>query len=345
MKLIGTTFALLCAILLAQAGQAETQKGGVTISRIKRPEVLALPANAQPALVSGQAQVPDSPQSSGVDTGEFNAGQPPSGQLQPGHFDVGHFQLRGNSAAKTGEANLFDFNKIWKSEPLKSGSGATTNATTETTTTIASPAKIQDLAAYDVVILIDSSGSMDIPDCPGDISRWKWCQDQTTKLARDLSPFKPGGITMVVFASSFRVYNDVTLEKVGAIFKENSPYGGTRTYQAMKSQIDAFMGRRVAWVPKKPLLMVVITDGAPEEPESVRRLIIDTTHHLSKPSDARITFLQIGWDLLGGPLLRELDTKLVAEGARADIVNLMDFSQVQQLGIERALLDTISTSR
>lgn len=335
MKLIGPTFALIAAVLICQAGLAQAQKGGVSISRIKRPEVKATPAQVQTIQPAGVSQSTGAIQSGGA-----------------GHFEAAHFDLNDGSVPKPGEANIFDFGKLWKNElpaagAAASGSAATTDTTTDPTidTTIAAPAKIEDLAAYDVVILIDSSGSMDIPDCPGDISRWKWCQEQTTKLAHDLSPFKPGGFTMVVFASSFRVYNDVTLEKVGAIFRENTPYGGTRTYQAMKSQIDAFMARRVAWVPKKPLLMVVITDGAPEEPEHVRRLIIDTTHQLSQPTDARITFLQIGWDLLGGPLLRELDTQLVAAGARADIVNLIDFSQVQHLGIERALLDTISSGK
>ena len=60
----------------------------------------------------------------------------------------------------------------------------------------------------DYTLIIDKSGSMSTPDQPGGRSRWDAAQESTLALARKCEQFDPDGITVYLFSSRFKRYEN-----------------------------------------------------------------------------------------------------------------------------------------
>lgn len=235
------------------------------------------------------------------------------------------------------------------------------------------------IGQHDVAIIVDKSGSMSELDCPAispgssgglgrlaglaagglmrggvlgaagaflgggaTISRWDFVREQTLSFSRQAGNVLPQGITLVLFSSGYHVFPNVDVRQIPRIFAENRPGGFTNTTAAVGSVIGDYFARRDASGGHvKPLLIAVITDGMPTNPHSLRRLLIETTHHMRSPGEITITFLQIGTERRGFELLKEFDDNLMSQGARFDIVDTKTFPEVVHVGLTRALVDAV----
>jgi len=228
------------------------------------------------------------------------------------------------------------------------------------------------LEQHDVAVIVDRSLSMTTRDCPGvspdqggwqaalggllsqqmpgyqfsaggtGMSRWDFVLSQTMALAQQTSQIFPHGITLVLFSSHCRVFKNVAVNQLPQIFAMNHPWGSTNTAEALETQIDDYFARRQATRGHlKPLAIAIVTDGMPTNPDSLKRLIIETTHHMQNPHEIRITFLQIGTERKGFEELNELDNFLTHEGARFDIVETKPFPEVVRAGLARSLVEAI----
>lgn len=221
------------------------------------------------------------------------------------------------------------------------------------------------LGLHDVTLLIDKSGSMATTDCPSPksnkwgkylnlplmmtigttpflISRWRWCQLQTMRLADISNNYLEHGMTVVVFSSSFKVYKQVRFTDIASIFQANHPSGGTNTTDALVSQIRDYFERRLKFGSRvKPLIIAIITDGVPDNPFSLKRAIIEATWRMNNPNEISIAFLQIGGSFFGYHYLQELEYGLLEQGAKFDIVSVKTFSQLVREGLSRGLMDAI----
>lgn len=204
------------------------------------------------------------------------------------------------------------------------------------------------LSNHNVAMIIDKSGSMATRDCPGNISRWNWCGEQTRTLTAATSGCGclKDGITIVVFSEGFSVYNNATVKQISEIFADSYPDGTTGTGDALQSQIDAYFLRKSRNPDKTaPAVIAVVTDGEPNKPEQVRQVIIDATRRMTDPNELSITFLQVGAAPWGAALLHELDDNLVNEGAVYDIVDTKSFTQLERIGLIGALAEAITALR
>jgi vWA found in TerF C terminus len=198
-----------------------------------------------------------------------------------------------------------------------------------------------DLKKYDYVIMIDKSGSMSKPDCKNGISRWKHAQEQTENVARKCAEFDDDGIDVFVFANSVKEYHGATPEKVEQIFKENEPSGSTDTAGALKAVFDAYFSRKKAGS-AKPLIIVCCTDGEPDSKEAVASVIIDATKKISSDEEIGLTFMQIGADPGAREFLKYLDDGLEAKGAKFDIVDCKDDSEMENLTMTELLIQAVT---
>jgi uncharacterized protein YegL len=198
------------------------------------------------------------------------------------------------------------------------------------------------LAQHEVVILIDKSGSMNTRDCPGGLSRWEWCREQTTALSKESEDYWPEGITLVVFSNDFDVYPHAHVKEVGSVFENYLPEGSTNTGSALWDRLRTYL-REKAKSPKttKPLVVAIITDGEPTDGKTTAEAVISATGQMQDPADISITFLQVGNGATGSALLDELADKLVDEGARYDIVEHETFSKLLSTGLKSALVSAI----
>lgn len=199
----------------------------------------------------------------------------------------------------------------------------------------------EELAKYDYVVMIDKSGSMSTPDCPGGKERWAYAQEQAEAIARECAKFDSDGIDVVVFAGTPKEYKGVTPDKVKQIFTENSPSGSTDTAAALKLVLDGYTSRKSAGE-TKPLIVICITDGAPNDQNAVDNVIIAHANSMTEDGETGIQFVQIGSDPAARAFLKHLDDDLQAKGAKFDIVDTKNEQEMENCSILDLLVSAIT---
>lgn len=198
------------------------------------------------------------------------------------------------------------------------------------------------LSKYDVVIVLDKSGSMDERDCPGGMSRWDWCRDQMMSLTAQISSVFKNGITVALYSSDYDIFRNVDLGYVNRIFGENGPSGGTYTGKVMEAVFDDYFARRASNPATRKLLVQVVTDGDPSDKGALIAAIARASQMINSPGEITVNFLQIGHEEAGARTLAKLDSNMASEGAKFDIVRVEPFAAVEREGLPRALADAIN---
>ena len=194
-----------------------------------------------------------------------------------------------------------------------------------------------DLKQYDIVLAIDKSGSMSNKDTPGNRTRWDSAKEAAGALARKAAEFDDDGITVVPFASSWKIYDNVTPDKVDQVFTENNPMGGTNTSGMLEALFNAYFERKAAGN-AKPVIIQVITDGAPDDKAAVSRVITEAANKLDDNNELGVQFLQYGQDSGAAEFLRHLDDDLQTQGAKFDIVDAKTAEQAENIPLAELLV-------
>jgi hypothetical protein len=197
------------------------------------------------------------------------------------------------------------------------------------------------LANRDYTIIIDKSGSMATRDQPGQRSRWAAARESTEALARKCEEFDPDGLTLYVFASRFKRYDNVTAERVAQVFCENEPCGGTDLAAVLKDAFDLHFARR-AKATGRPETIVVVTDGEPDDERAVIRVLVDASRRIQRDADLGVSFVQVGSDAGARRFLKVLDDELVNAGAPFDICDTVTLDEAEGLGLTEVLLAAVN---
>lgn len=196
------------------------------------------------------------------------------------------------------------------------------------------------LANRDYVLIMDKSGSMSTNDCIGGMSRWDAAKESTEAVARKIEGFDPDGFTVIPFAGSYKVYENCKSSTVTQIFQENEPNGGTVLAPVLEAAFGDYLKRKAAGQTKaNGEMLLVVTDGAPQDQSAVAKTIINFANKLENgDGEYGIQFLQIGKDHQAAQFLKQLDDDLVKQGAKWDIVDTKTMDEVEQVGIQAALV-------
>lgn len=203
------------------------------------------------------------------------------------------------------------------------------------------------LSDYAVVVLVDSSASMQTADCPGieqgaKISRWQWCREHMKDLYvieainRGKLSASGSGISIITFDSNFRSHRNCSSGELPRIFADGEPSGETFMAPAMA---EAFALVRNQLNYDKPAMIVVISDGRANDGDLIKKTIISQVNTMRKPELLSVLFLEVG---SSSPLLKELDADLIKEGARADVVSVLSFSKATGEGLVKSLASTVA---
>ncbi|NCS00831.1 MAG: VWA domain-containing protein [Microcystis aeruginosa K13-07] len=196
----------------------------------------------------------------------------------------------------------------------------------------------------DYTLIIDKSGSMSTKDQAGGKSRWDVMQESTLALASKCEEFDPDGITVYTFSSQFRRYDNVTAKKVTQIFQENEPLGRTEMAEVLNHAFDDYFQRRKSGKTKaNGEIILVVTDGQPENKKSVMKAIIEATKRLDGDEEIGISFIQIGNDSEATTFLKGLDDDIQGLGAKFDIVDTITMEEIEKerLSLTEVLLRTL----
>lgn len=191
------------------------------------------------------------------------------------------------------------------------------------------------LSQYDIVLIVDRSGSMASPVGAEDqqTSKWRWCQEHISGFAREIGPLLRGNqLKLITFNDKFETIPNCSPSLVESTFQARMPQGGTTMAPPLLNALEQrpSVGR--------PLLVVVLTDGIPQDPVAVENAIIEATKKMIVRDELKIRFLEIGAVYTGGPLLELLDDHLGEKGAKFDVVDYAGFDEVQLLGLAKSMV-------
>ncbi|MBN8660643.1 MAG: VWA domain-containing protein [Candidatus Obscuribacter phosphatis] len=216
-------------------------------------------------------------------------------------------------------------------------------------TTLRSQAvKIADwkyLKDYEIYLLIDRSGSMEdeVDGDPRYRSRWEWVQKVTADFTREAKDFAGKSLTVVPFNDQMSIYRDITPENLGSVFRGMRPQGATNLMTPLQFAFQDFENRTKGSQPNQPvgrkLLIAVITDGEPQYYETCARVIVEATQKQTEQFQKELIFLGIGENTIGEGVFNFFDDALMAQGAKFDIVDVVNFDELQDLGIAGAMME------
>jgi hypothetical protein len=223
---------------------------------------------------------------------------------------------------------------------------------------VAAEPNLMELSKYDVVLIVDKSYSMARVDCPvtaGDsvhkISRWEWCRKEMLDLSKNTAGILPDGIRLVLYSSKVITYDNANAEQIESAFSQNKPDGATKTAQALDGEFSRFFNLKDEELrdgePEhvRPLLIAVITDGAPNDPKVVIEKIAEASEKMTKPQEIALTFLQVGNDSRAGHFFDQLKLGSGKMERRYDIVTTRPFSELCRVGLQSGLIDAVTPHR
>lgn len=194
----------------------------------------------------------------------------------------------------------------------------------------------------DYTLIIDKSGSMATPDQKGGRTRWVSAQESTLALASKCEQFDPDGITVYLFSGRFKRYDNVTAAKVTQIFQENDPSGSTDLAGVLKHATDDYFQRKSAGQTKpNGEIILVITDGEPDDRKAVMKVIIEASRLMDNNEELGISFIQVGTDAQATRFLKVLDDDLQGAGAKFDICDTITMDDMEDLSLSEVLLNAI----
>lgn len=228
--------------------------------------------------------------------------------------------------------------------------------------------EIQRLGTYDLALVIDKSASMTYrlnqknapvkqvydeseqaldmataKDPSESITRWEWCRNQAANLANQIKKVLPSGLKISMFSNKFNSYSNVDGGKVETLFNEVEPSGGTHVSKVLQHHFDEYFARRDASGGNtKPLLLAMITDGAPEDAYNAKEAIINATKHMKKSDEILVAILQVGNDRRAPKILASLDHDLLEQNAKYDIVEVKSFEEIKRQGLAKTLANLVT---
>ena len=190
------------------------------------------------------------------------------------------------------------------------------------------------LANVEVAILVDTSGTMRKKDVRGgNLTRLQAVRESAAALADELEKYDDDGITIVRFAGTVELHDNVTRagDKLDNLFEEFRPMGSTNTAGALQKVIDKFLDKRQAQGNIKPACIICFTDGEPDDKLAVAKVIVDATKRIKSRDELGILFVQVGSDQDATDYLDKLNSHLTEAGATLDIVAVKKLDDLEKL--------------
>lgn len=199
------------------------------------------------------------------------------------------------------------------------------------------------LSKYDVIFIVDHSGSMSTRDCPKSSSRWDWLAAQVYTIGRDAQDCFPRGLRVVMFDDDAEEYIKVTPKEFVDLFKFYGPEGGTHTAHAFRTQLNAVQAKLNQG---KPVMVVGLTDGLPNNPGDLQQ-VFGTLKAMAAQTTTplKVSLIQIGASDQGLRTLAQLEAltyRGVSNPADAGFVQVHSFAEVVKYGLPRVLLTILN---
>ena len=209
----------------------------------------------------------------------------------------------------------------------------------------------KEALARQYVLLIDKSGSMQTPDRDGGKRGDRWGAAEKAVKGLIDAMFKNDmdhKVPTYLFGHNVETIGELTdSEQVMLLFKEHGPDGrNTNLTDALTTALEDHIGtKRNNYEVVPGTTIVVITDGAPNYEDRVKRVIQEYANpangYIKNDEELAITFIQIGDDSGATAFLKEMDRGWTFDGKKWDICDTKKDDDLRRLGPEKILEDAI----
>lgn len=176
----------------------------------------------------------------------------------------------------------------------------------------------------DFILLVDNSGSMGLPSHRvAGATRLSEVQQDVQKTAEIAEQFDSDGLTVIEFASDAQVFDGVGSLKVASTFKSFGPKGTTNLTAGLRLAVAK------AKASSKNCVIVVYTDGQPDDQTTATRVIDQAGRELGRPKIG-FTFVQVGNDASAAAFLKHLD-----ENMKVDVVATVRAEEATNLTVHQ----------
>lgn len=187
-------------------------------------------------------------------------------------------------------------------------------------------------------LILDASTSMNTADQPGGQTRWEIMQESTLSLAITCEEFAVQGLTLYLFSSHFKRYEDVKSSQIPQIFQENKPSGSTNLAIVLQDAIRRYLKQKKAgYSTVEGETILVVTDGEPDQPMTVAEVILNATQQIENHEELAISFIQVGNDTKVTRYLKSLDDQLQGIGAKYDICDTVTLDDMEDIPLTEVL--------
>ena len=188
------------------------------------------------------------------------------------------------------------------------------------------------LSNHDFIIAIDLSGSMGTIDAGHTKTRLQRAEESVIGLVSELAQVDNDGVDLITFGGEQIIHTSGVKDSTGVTnaFARRAS-GGTPTAEALAKAFE------VAGKSDKPDLIVVITDGEPNDRQAVKDVIVKQANSQDTDEELTILFIQIGNDPSASAFLASLDNDL--KGAKFDIVDVKTQAEADAFPTLQALIE------
>jgi hypothetical protein len=204
------------------------------------------------------------------------------------------------------------------------------------------------LAKYNIVVLLDRSGSMRSADCGSTntsstvargSSRWDWTENELESLSKQSEKILPNGFDVITWNDLPELYENCKVDQIAQIYKEHPPGGGNNLGKALT---EAF---KLKFPTQKPLLAAIVTDGDPSDLVPSESAIVEKLGG-EKAGATKVVFLRVGGnDIRGEEMLRDLDDYFKQKLPDNPSVHTVNFPEVAEKGLGRALENSVENDK
>lgn len=196
------------------------------------------------------------------------------------------------------------------------------------------------LENHDLGLIVDASGSMSTPDCPGNLSRWDWCCQQSQELAAAAAQAS-SSIDASIFNNNYQTYRHISPLQIPEIFADNHPGGGTEPAGALQEQLENYFNSSRA----KPLTIVIVTDGLPNMPMNIAHVLQEESKKIRYQGELTITILLIGEPIDDQHMRQVLGLTPGSSVRNGGFVDIIPFQTTVTVGVKNALFAELKEAR
>lgn len=168
------------------------------------------------------------------------------------------------------------------------------------------------------IIGLDISGSMQISDCPGGLSRYQYTLETCKMFVAEANKWDPDGVSFYPFGATVHAYRDQQPADIDKMIEKLKFEGATMTHLAIREAYKEHKEKK-----NEQTFFMLFTDGEPSDHDAVKQAIIDITKDVKDEKEFRIAFLTVGQRTPAlEQYLIDLDDNLKSNGAKYDIVDV-----------------------